>query len=194
MRHLKSGRKLGRNPSHRKAMYRNMVTSLMEHGRIQTTEAKAKELRRIADRVINLGRKLPLSALEGLEGEALAKARAARVHHIRQARRWITDRAVLEKVFGEYAERYKDRPGGFTRVLKTGFRAGDKAPMAVVELVDELEVATETGPNADEVEPAAEAETAETEEREESAEDGASDAEEPVEDAPAETSSEETGA
>ncbi len=194
MRHLKSGRKLGRNPSHRKAMYRNMVTSLMEHGRIQTTEAKAKELRRIADRVINLGRKLPLSALEGLEGEALAKARAARVHHIRQARRWITDRAVLEKVFGEYAERYKDRPGGFTRVLKTGFRAGDKAPMAVVELVDELEVATETGPNADEVEPAAEAETAETEEREESAEDGASDAEEPVEDEPAETSSEETGA
>ena len=132
-------------------MYRNMVTALMEHGRIQTTEAKAKELRRIADRIINLGRKLPASALEGLEGEELAKARAARVHHIRQARRWITNRAVLEKVFGEYAERFKDRPGGFTRVLKTGFRAGDKAPMAVVELVGEAEVATETGPNADEV-------------------------------------------
>lgn len=151
MRHLKSGRKLGRTSSHRKAMFRNMVTSLMLHGRIRTTEAKAKELRRVADRIINLGKLVPLSGLEGLEGEELTVAQAKRLHHIRRARRTIADREALGLVFGEYAERYKERPGGYTRVLKAGYRPGDNAPMAVIELVDHPRPATAAGELADEV-------------------------------------------
>ena len=135
MRHLKSGRKLGRNSSHRKAMYRNMVTSLMVHGRIRTTEAKAKELRGIADRVITLGKRVPPSTLETLKGSELDSARAKRIHNIRRARKWVLDKAALGKVFSEYAEHFKERPGGYTRVYKTGFRPGDNAPMAVIELV-----------------------------------------------------------
>ena len=135
MRHLKSGRKLGRNSSHRKAMYRNMVTSLMAHGRIRTTEAKAKELRGIADRVITLGKRVPPSTLETLKGSELDSARAKRIHNIRRARKWVLDKAALGKVFSEYAEHFKERPGGYTRLYKTGFRPGDNAPMAVIELV-----------------------------------------------------------
>ncbi len=150
MRHLKSGRKLGRNSSHRTAMYRNMVTSLMVHGRIKTTEAKAKELRRYADQVITLGKRVPLSSLEQLSGAELEKAKASRLHNIRRARRWVLDQDALAKVFGEYAERFKDRPGGYTRIHKIGFRSGDNAPMAVITLVDELPPATEEGPAADE--------------------------------------------
>ena len=89
MRHRKAGRRLGRNSAHRKAMYRNMVTSLMVHGQIQTTEAKAKELRRIADKVITMGKRVPPSTMEGLSGEALKAAQARRVHFIRRARRWV---------------------------------------------------------------------------------------------------------
>ena len=135
MRHLKSGRKLGRNSSHRKAMYRNMVTSLLTHGRIRTTEAKAKELRSIADRVITLGKRVPPSSLETLKGSELDSARAKRIHNIRRARKWVLDKAALGKVFTEYAEHFKERPGGYTRIYKTGFRPGDNAPMAVIELV-----------------------------------------------------------
>jgi len=138
MRHLKSGRKLGRNSTHRKAMFRNMVTSLMVHGRIRTTEAKAKELRGIADRVITLGKTMPLSSLEELNGEALDQAKAKRLHAIRRARRVINDRDALNLVFGEYAERFKDRPGGYTRIYKLGFRNGDNAPMALIELVEAM--------------------------------------------------------
>ncbi len=151
MRHLKSGRKLGRTSSHRKAMFRNMVTSLLLHGRIRTTESKAKELRRVADRIINLGKLVPLSALEGLEGEELAVAKARRLHHIRRARRSLSDREALGLVFGEYAERYKERPGGYTRVIKAGFRPGDNAPMAIIELVDHPRPAASVGELADEV-------------------------------------------
>ena len=135
MRHRKSGRRLGRNSSHRKAMYRNMVTSLMLHGRIQTTEAKAKELRKVADRIITLGKRVPQSSLEGLSGDELANARAARVHAIRLARRYIVNRDALDLVFGEYAERFKERPGGYTRIYKLGFRSGDNAPMTLIELL-----------------------------------------------------------
>ena len=92
MRHLKSGRKLGRTSSHRKAMFRNMVTSLMLHGRIRTTEAKAKDLRGVAERILTLGKRIPPSALEGLSGEELATAKAQRLHNIRRARRTIADK------------------------------------------------------------------------------------------------------
>jgi large subunit ribosomal protein L17 len=151
MRHLKSGRKLGRTSSHRKAMFRNMVTSLMLHGRIRTTLAKAKELRGVADRIITLGKAVPPSSLEGLSGDELANAKARRLHNIRRARRQISDQAALGLVFNEYSERYQGRPGGYTRVLKIGIRAGDNAPMAMIELVDHPRAAVSLGELADEV-------------------------------------------
>ena len=135
MRHLKSGRKLGMNSTHRKAMFRNMVTSLMLHGRIRTTETRAKELRRIADKLITLGKRVPPSQLAALQGEELVAARARRVHAIRQARRWVNDRDALDKIFNEYAERFEGRAGGYTRLAKLGYRPGDNAPMNIVELV-----------------------------------------------------------
>jgi large subunit ribosomal protein L17 len=137
MRHLKSGRKLNVSSKHRIAMFRNMVTSLMLHGRIRTTEARAKEVRRIADRVISLGKRIPPSSLESLTGDDLAVARAQRVHAIRLARRWVNDRDALEKIFNEYSERYQARSGGYTRVYKIGRRNGDNAPMNLLELVEE---------------------------------------------------------
>jgi len=121
-------------------MYRNMVTSLMLHGRIRTTQAKAKELRKVADRIITLGKRVPPSSLEGLEGDALTKAKAARLAAIRRARRWVNNPEALNKVFSDYSERFKERPGGYTRVLRAGYRSGDNAPMAVVELVGESTV------------------------------------------------------
>ena len=117
MRHRARSRKLGRTSAHRKAMYRNMVTSLLEHGRIETTDAKAKEVRRLADRMITLGKKGGL-------------------HNRRRALRIIRERDVAAKVFDEYAARYRERPGGYTRVLKLGNRIGDNAPMSIVELVE----------------------------------------------------------
>ena len=149
MRHLKSGRKLGRNSSHRKAMFRNMVTSLLHHGQIRTTLAKAKELRRHAEKVITIGRNHPESAFEGLSGDELAKAKAARLHAIRRARRVVNNKEVLQSLFGEYAELYKDRPGGYTRVVKAGFRPGDNAPMAIIALVKEDEVDTDESAEED---------------------------------------------
>jgi large subunit ribosomal protein L17 len=117
MRHRKSGTHLGRSSAHRKAMFRNMVTSLLERERIETTDAKAKQIRRLADRMITLGKRGDL-------------------HARRQALSVIRSRDVAAKVFDELAERYKDRPGGYTRVMKVGPRAGDAAPMSIVELVD----------------------------------------------------------
>ena len=193
MRHRKSGRRLGRNSAHRKAMYRNMVTSLMVHGRIKTTEAKAKELRRIADRVITMGKRVPPSSLESLSGEELKAAQARRLHFIRRARRWVNDKDALERLFGEYAERYKQRPGGYTRILKVGFRNGDQAPMALIELVGDFdpsqakvrkaepEEAVEAAPEVAEEAPAEEAPAAE-----EAAVEEAPAEEAPAEEAPAE--------
>ena len=117
MRHQKAGRKLGRNSSHRKALFRNMVTSLLEHEKIQTTDAKAKELRGIAERMITLGKRGDL-------------------HARRQALAFIRNDEVTAKLFDELADRYRERPGGYTRVIKIGNRAGDAAPQAIVELVD----------------------------------------------------------
>ncbi|MBW2231267.1 MAG: 50S ribosomal protein L17 [Deltaproteobacteria bacterium] len=117
MRHRKSGRKLGRSSAHRKALFRNMVTSLLQHERIQTTDAKAKELRGITDKMITLGKRGDL-------------------HARRQALSVIRDKDVTAKVFSELADRYRDRPGGYTRVIKIGHRAGDAAPVSIIELVD----------------------------------------------------------
>lgn len=136
MRHRKAGRKLGMDASARKAMFRNMVTSLLIHEQIRTTEARAKELRKYAEKVITLGKRAPsATSISGLKGQELQDAEAARVHAIRRARLWVNDNDAIQRVFGEYAERYSARSGGYTRVIKAGRRPGDNAPMAIIELV-----------------------------------------------------------
>src|SRR5690349_7175379 len=133
MRHMKAGRKLGRKSSHRKAMYSNMVAALVTHGRIETTEAKAKELRSIADKTIHWG--VGVSALVAKRTRKLSDIERARVVHAkRMARRVLKDEAALERLFADVAPQMVGRPGGYTRVLKTRFRIGDAAPMALVQL------------------------------------------------------------
>lgn len=117
MRHLKKGRKFGRTSAHRRAMYRNMAISLFRHERIETTAAKAKSLRGFAERLITL-------------------AKRGDLHARRLAARDIRDHEVLQKLFDDLAERFRERPGGYTRVLKTGFRRGDNSKTALIELVD----------------------------------------------------------
>lgn len=121
MRHLKSGRKLNRNSSHRQAMFRNMAASLLSHEAIRTTVPKAKELRRVVEPLITLAK-----------SDSVANRRLA-FSRLRQ-------RAVVTKLFTEIGPRYRDRPGGYTRILKCGFRQGDAAPMAFMELVDRPQV------------------------------------------------------
>ncbi len=134
MRHRKSGRKLNRNSTHRKAMWSNMVASLLTHGRIETTEAKAKELRRFAERTINWGVKV--SDLLAKDRKDLTQDERARiVHAMRMAKRVLKDRDALDKLFSEIAPRSASRPGGYTRMLKTRTRRGDAAPMALVEVL-----------------------------------------------------------
>lgn len=117
MRHRKSGRKLGRNSSHRKAMFRNMATSMVMHEQIKTTVPKAKELRRVVEPLITLAKE------DSVANRRLAFDR-------------MRDKAAVGKLFQELGPRFKDRPGGYLRILKTGPRAGDAAPMAIVQLVE----------------------------------------------------------
>jgi large subunit ribosomal protein L17 len=117
MRHRNSGRKLNRNSSHRKAMFKNMAASLFEHEVIRTTLPKAKELRGVVEPLITMGKR------DSVANRRLAFAR-------------LGDRQAVTKLFTEIAPRSADRPGGYVRILKCGFRQGDKAPMAIVELVD----------------------------------------------------------
>ena len=124
MRHLKSGKKLNRTSSHRKAMFSNMTASLIEHEVIKTTLPKAKELRRVAEPLITLAK-----------NDSVANRRLA-------FSRLRSDSAV-GKLFAELGPRYQARPGGYLRILKSGFRAGDAAPMAIVELVDRPQIAAE---------------------------------------------------
>jgi large subunit ribosomal protein L17 len=116
MRHQKSGRKLNRSASHRWALMRNLITSLLRDEKIKTTDAKAKELRRWADRVITLGKQGSL-------------------HARRQVLGIVQDKAVVRKLFDTLAPRFKDRPGGYTRIIKIGIRRGDAAPLSIIELV-----------------------------------------------------------
>jgi len=117
MRHRMGARKLNRTSSHRKAMFSNMAVSLLTHEQITTTLPKAKELRRVADKMITLGKRGTL-------------------HTRRQAFSFLRDDEAVLKLFGTLADRYKERSGGYTRVLKAGYRYGDNAPMAVIELMD----------------------------------------------------------
>ena len=134
MRHRKSGRQLNRNSSHRKAMFSNMVSSLVTHGRIETTEAKAKELRGIAERTINWSVKV--NELCSKDVETLSREQRLEVMHAkRMAGRVLKDHVALRRLFHEVAPTMVGRPGGYTRVLKTRTRLGDAAPMAIIELV-----------------------------------------------------------
>lgn len=156
MRHLKAGRRLGMESSRRNAMLRNLVTSLMLHGRIRVTEARAKELRKVADRIITLSKRVSPESLGNLQGSELVAAQARRVHAIRQARLWIEDRSVLQKVFSEYSTRFATRPGGYTRILKLGTRPGDQAKMVLIELVEAYQAApaSDEAPTTDSAEAA----------------------------------------
>ena len=120
MRHQKSGRKLNRTSSHRKAMFRNMAASLIRHEEIRTTLPKAKELRRVAEPLITMAK-----------SPSLARRRRAFAR--------LRDSAAVAKLFDELGPRFQDRPGGYTRILKCGFRTGDHAPMALVQLVDRID-------------------------------------------------------
>jgi len=117
MRHQRSGKKLGRDSAHRKALYANLTASLIEHGRIRTTETKAKAVRPVAEKMITLGR----------DGS---------IHARRQALAFLRSQEIVHQLFSEVAPRFRDRPGGYTRVVKLGPRQGDAAPMAYLELVD----------------------------------------------------------
>jgi large subunit ribosomal protein L17 len=117
----KLGSKLGRTTSHRKAMLRTMVTSLLKYEKIKTTDTKAKELKKVAEKMISLGKRGDL-------------------HARRQAAAFVRERDVVGKLFGELSVRYRDRSGGYTRIVKTGFRVGDNAPMSIIEFVRDAEV------------------------------------------------------
>jgi large subunit ribosomal protein L17 len=128
MRHGKSGKRLGRTGSHKKAMVRNMVTSLFEHERIVTTTPKAKEVRKVADKMITL-------------------AKRGDLHAKRQAMSFIRSRDVVAKLFDEIQAQFADRNGGYTRIIQTGQRRGDAAPMAILELVSYSETEVEENDN-----------------------------------------------
>jgi large subunit ribosomal protein L17 len=117
MRHQRAGRKLGRDAAHRKALYANLTASLIEHGRIKTTVAKAKEVRPVAEEMITLGRR----------GDVPAR---------RQALKFLRSQDVVHRLFSEVGPRFTDRPGGYSRIVKLGPRQGDAAEMAYLELVD----------------------------------------------------------
>lgn len=138
MRHRKAGRKLGRNSSHRLAMLRNMVTSFFSEEKIQTTEAKAKELRPVAERLLTLGKRHAVSLVEQAKSDdERARLTANRVAAVRQAGRFVRTRDVLQKLFGDLGERYQQRPGGYTRIMRVGRRTGDGAEMVIIELMPE---------------------------------------------------------
>ena len=130
MRHKLTGRQLGRNASHRKAMFRNMVISLVEHELIKTTLPKAKELRRFAEPLITLAK------VDSVANRRLAFAR-------------LNNKEAVGKLFSQLGPRYNTRPGGYVRILKCGFRSGDKAPMAYVELVERPTKALEAAVDAE---------------------------------------------
>jgi large subunit ribosomal protein L17 len=174
MRHNKSGRQFGRNSSHRRAMLRALTANLIAHERIETTDAKAKELRRVAERVITKARRLGAIAYTPSDKLSLAD-RARRLAAQKQVGKFlqrftvVTESAdesekvdLVEKVFVDLAHRYKDRAGGYTRIMKVGNRRGDNAPMSIIELVDSDKkivrgAAAETEAKAPKAKPAAKA-------------------------------------
>lgn len=129
MHHGKTGSKLGRSSSHKEAMLRNMVTSVIKYERIRTTDSKAKELRKVAEKMITLGKKGSL-------------------HARRQALAVVRDKDMVGKLFGELAERYRNREGGYTRIVKTGYRVGDNAPVSILEFIPDEKKKEKAKPKA----------------------------------------------
>lgn len=125
MRHRKAGRHLSRTMEHRQALMRNLITALLDHERLETTQAKAKELRRLADKMITM-------------------AKRGDLHARRQTLAVVRSKKVVAKLFGELRDRYLDRPGGYTRIIPKGVRLGDAAPIAIVELVERPEILPKT--------------------------------------------------
>jgi large subunit ribosomal protein L17 len=138
MRHLKKSRRFGRSPHHRRAMFNNMVTSLFLHERILTTLQRAKELRRLAEKLVTLGKRGDLAA------RRLA-ARRLQTQGRKEGRQRISEETALRKLFDTIAPRFADRPGGYTRIIRTGRRLGDNAPMAFIELLPEERKAAPKG-------------------------------------------------
>jgi large subunit ribosomal protein L17 len=152
MRHQKSGRKFSRQSGPRHALLSNLVTSLIEHERIKTTDPKAKELRKVAERTISWA--TSVGSLVGNEkNDAADKARI--VHAMRQAQRIVKHRPTLQKLFQDIGPRLVGRPGGFLRIMKLGYRHGDAAPVSIVEFVDRVEPGAEKAPAKDEAKAAA---------------------------------------
>ena len=120
MRHLNARRKFNRTPAHRRALFRNLATALLKHGKIETTLEKAKDLRGVVERIITM-------------------AKVDNLHNKRQAFSYLEEKEVVRKLFSEIAPKYKERPGGYTRVTKTNVRSGDAAEMAYIELVEDIE-------------------------------------------------------
>lgn len=129
MYHGKAGRKLGRTSSHKEAMFRNMVTSVIKHERIRTTDSKAKEVRKLAEKMITLGKK-------------------GNLHARRQALAFVRDKNLVSKLFGELTERYRKRAGGYTRIIKVGYRFGDNAPVSILEFIPEEKKKEKAKPKA----------------------------------------------
>jgi len=129
MHHGKAGSKLGRTSSHKEAMLRNMVTSVIKHERIRTTDTKAKELRKLAEKMITLGKKGSL-------------------HARRQALAVVRDKDMVSKLFGELTERYRTREGGYTRIVKAGYRFGDNAPVSILEFIPDEKKKEKAKPKA----------------------------------------------
>ncbi len=175
MRHQRAGKKLGRDSAHRKALYSNLAGALIEHGRIKTTVTKAKAVKPYAEQMITLGRRGDL-------------------HARRQATAFLRSRDVVHKLFAEVAPRYKDRPGGYARIIKIGTRAGDAAEMAYLELVEEELTPKEPRRAAAVAEAPVAAPVEETAEEEPVAEDEPDDAAEAEDDEPAESAEPEAAA
>lgn len=129
MYHGKAGRKLGRTSSHREAMLRNMVTSVIKHERIRTTDTRAKELKKLAEKMVTLGKKGSL-------------------HARRQALAVVRDKEMVSKLFGELTERYRNRAGGYTRIVKAGYRYGDNAPVSILEFIPDEKKKEKAKPKA----------------------------------------------
>lgn len=129
MHHGKAGSKLGRTSSHKEAMLRNMVTSVIKHERIRTTDTKAKELKKLAEKMITLGKKGSL-------------------HARRQALSVVRDKDMVSKLFGELTERYRNRAGGYTRIVKAGYRFGDNAPVSILEFISDEKKKEKAKPKA----------------------------------------------
>lgn len=152
MRHRQIGRRLDMDAAQRRAMFRNMATSLMLHGQVRTTVARAKELRRFAERLITIGKRAPSqAALAALSGDELTTAKADRVAAYRRLAEFLMDDGAVSRVMTEYSDRFRTRPGGYTRIVKLSRRRpGDNAPMAVLQLVEAFApAAAESAPAAE---------------------------------------------